>query len=194
MEKLRRLVERPFGELLFANALVIGDGASERAFLPVVLRHALQEKAHGICVIDPESMNGTLAHAAAKFANMVDMPWFLFADSDGAGQRAVEGLINDHGSGDMSKVVWAMGVDDSGGPAEGAFEHMLTAFDVELCRRACADIGVTVAEGDSVLGAMKGLKGNGGAAFASRLIEEYPAVTDWPESLQTLIGRLGPVL
>ncbi|WP_083190574.1 AAA family ATPase [Serinicoccus hydrothermalis] len=194
MEKLRRLVERPFGELLFANALVIGDGASERAFLPVVLRHALNEKAHGICVIDPESMNGTLAHAAVKFANMIGMPWFLFADSDIEGQRAVKGLLAAHGASDVTKVVWAMGVDGSGDPIEGAFEEMLTVFDRELCRRACMDIGVVVADSDSVLHAMKELKGNGGTAFASRLIEEYPSVSNWPSSLQTLISRLGAVL
>lgn len=190
MEKLRRLVERPFGELVFANALVIGDGASERAFLPVILRHALKDKTHGVCVIDPESMNGTLAHAAAKFANMMDMPWFLFADSDDAGRKAVMSLIEEQGAGDMNKVVWAMGVDEFGAPLVGAFEHMLAEFDDELCRNACADIGVTVSESGSVLTAMKGLKGNGGASFASRLIEHYPSISDWPVSLQTLVGRL----
>ncbi len=194
MEKLRRLVERPFGELLFANALVIGDGASERAFLPVVLRHALADKAHGVCVIDPESLNGTLAHAAAKFANMVDMPWFLFADSDEAGQTAVKSLIDSQGGGDMNKVVWAAGWGESGDPKVGAFENMLVDFDEALCRSACADIDVTVAGSDSVLVAMSGLKGNGGAAFASRLIEDYPGVSDWPESLQTLVARLDAVL
>lgn len=190
MEKLRRLVERPFGELLFANALVMGDGASERAFLPVVLRHALRDKAHGICVIDPESLNGTLAHAAVKFANMIGMPWFLFADSDDAGQEAVQSLIDEHGAGDTSKVVWAMGVEGTGEPLVGALEHMLEGFDEDVCRKACADIGVEVDESDSVLTAMKSLKGNGGAAYASRLIEAYPSVDDWPESLQTLVGRL----
>jgi len=83
-----------------------------------------------------------------------------------------------------------MGVDESGEPLVGAFEHMLADFDDELCRRACADIGATVGESDSVLTAMKGLKGNGGAAFASRLIEDYPSISDWPEPLQTLVSRL----
>ena len=53
MEKLKRLAERPFGEILFASAIVVGDGATERGFLPPVLRHALGAKAHGVCVIDP---------------------------------------------------------------------------------------------------------------------------------------------
>lgn len=190
MEKLRRLVERPFGELLFANALVIGDGASERAFLPVVLRHALKHKAHGICVIDPESMSGALAHAAVKFANMIDMPWLLFADSDDNGRQAVKSLIDSHGDGDIDKVIWAMGVDGSGDPKEGAFEQMLVEFDEELCRGACADLGVPVGESDSVLTAMEGLKGHGGPAFANRLIDAYPLVEDWPGPLRKLVATL----
>ncbi len=194
MEKLRRLVERPFGELLFANALVIGDGASERAFLPVVLRHALREKAHGVCVIDPGSMDSPLAHAAAKFANMTEMPWFLFADSDKSGKGAANRLITEHGVGHESNLVWAAGIDSSGEPIEGAFEHMLTTFDEQLCRQACADIGVTVDQSASVLDAMTKLKGNGGAAFAGNLIEKYPSVEDWPEPLKTLVDLLKAVL
>ena len=50
MEKLKRLAERPFGDLLFASAIVVGDGATERAFLPVVLHEALGPLAHGISV------------------------------------------------------------------------------------------------------------------------------------------------
>jgi len=194
MEKLRRLVERPFGELLFANALVIGDGASERAFLPVVLRQALKHKAHGVCVIDPESMNGPVAQAAVKFANMIDMPWFLFADSDKKGREAVERLIRDHGAGDMNKVIWAMGVDHAGEPLVGAFEQMLTEFDEDLCRSSCRSLGIALSDSDSVLTAMKGLKGSGGAGFASSLIDRYPSVDDWPKSLQTLVGRLSAEL
>ena len=38
MEKLKRMVERPFGELLFASIVVVGDGATERALLPVLIR------------------------------------------------------------------------------------------------------------------------------------------------------------
>lgn len=190
MEKLKRLVERPFGELLFANALVIGDGASERAFLPLVLRHALGARAHGVCVIDPESMNSSFAHAAVKFAKMVGMPWFLFADSDAAGRAAVTALIDAHGGGDTNHVVWAMGVDDDGKPIEGAFEPMLVQFDDAVCRAACADLGRDLAETDGVLHTLKNLKGSGGGALAARLIEAHPTVQDWPSSLQTLVSRL----
>ncbi|MEK8228708.1 TOPRIM nucleotidyl transferase/hydrolase domain-containing protein [Oerskovia sp. M15] len=92
MEKLKRLAERPFGEILFASAIVVGDGATERGFLPPVLRQALGAKAHGVCVIDPESMSTPTALAVAKFANTVGTPWFIFADSDPAGVAAVKAL------------------------------------------------------------------------------------------------------
>lgn len=188
MEKLRRLVERPFGELLFASALVIGDGASERSFLPVLLRHALKHRAHGVCVIDPESMASTVASAAVKFAEMVGIPWILFADSDVAGKAAVKTIVDTHCAGSYDNVIWAMGVGEGGAPLEGAFEQMLIEFDDELCREACADLGLDVK--GSVAKAMKGLKGSGGATFAERLVTRYADVGDWPCSLRELVARL----
>ena len=92
IEKLKRLVERPFGELLFASAVVVGDGATERAFLPPVLRHALGVRAHGVCVIDPGSLNAPTTKAVAKCADLVNIPCFLYADSDKSGQQAVKGI------------------------------------------------------------------------------------------------------
>lgn len=92
MEKLRRLVERPFGELLFSSCVVIGDGATERAFLPVALRYALGGKSHGITVVDPGSLANELASAAVKFSQMTNTPCFIFADSDEDGVTAVASL------------------------------------------------------------------------------------------------------
>lgn len=190
MEKLRRLVERPLGELLFANVLILGDGASERAFLPVVLRHALKAKSHGICVLDPQSMNSPEAQAAIKFANMISMPWFLFADSDGPGREAVDSIVKNYAQGDMSRVVWASGLDEDGNPLEGAFEQMLVKFDETMCREVCVDLGRRVDESASTLKVMKGLKGSGGSRFASALITKYPSHDDWPASLRRLIAVL----
>ena len=102
MEKLKRLVERPFGELLFAGAVVVGDGATERAFLPPVISHALGSRANGVCVIDPGSLGDPLAHAAVKFAKLVGIPWLLFSDSDSPGLHAARRLAE----GDESRIVW----------------------------------------------------------------------------------------
>ncbi len=140
----------------------------------MILRHALKQKSHGVCVIDPESMSGPVAHAAAKFANMIEIPWFLFADSDVPGKAAVKSLIDAHGAGDMGRVVWAMGVNSDGDVEMGGFEQMLIKFSEDFCRKALSRLGITVGDNDPVILEMKNLKGSGGAVFASFMIESYP--------------------
>jgi putative ATP-dependent endonuclease of OLD family len=111
MEKLRRLVERPFGELLFSSCIVIGDGATERAFLPAALRHALGAKAHGVTVVDPGSLSNDLAAAAVKYAAMTKTPCFIFADSDDDGLDAVSKLLALSPE-QPPQVVWLNGTDE----------------------------------------------------------------------------------
>ena len=105
MEKLTRLVERPFGELLFARAVVIGDGATERAFLPPVLREALGPLAHGVSVIDSAGMNADIVRAVIKFARHVTIPLVVFADGDGAGRRIVQTLLDEELIEESAEVV-----------------------------------------------------------------------------------------
>ncbi|WP_240691976.1 hypothetical protein [Arthrobacter sp. CAU 1506] len=131
MEKLRRLVERPFGELLFSSCVVIGDGATERAFLPVALRHALGGKSHGITVVDPGSLSNELASAAVKFSQMTNTPCFIFADSDDDGLTAV-GSLQAMNAAQPPDVVWINGTDGLGNPVPGAIETMLMTFDEEM--------------------------------------------------------------
>ena len=72
MEKLRRLVERPFGELLFASAVVIGDGATERALLPPLSPQCPRESRHTTSVLSiPEAWIGDHAVAVVKCANLI---------------------------------------------------------------------------------------------------------------------------
>ena len=96
MERLKRLVERPFGDLLFARAIVVGDGATERAFLPTVLREALGPLAHGISVVDSAGMNPELVRAVIKFARHIDVPLIVFADNDPAGRQTIQKLREAH--------------------------------------------------------------------------------------------------
>lgn len=194
MEKLKRLVERPFGEILFATAIVIGDGATERSFLPTVLRHALGEKAHGICVIDPESIKSDLARAAIKFAKLVDIPWFLFCDSDGTGKADGEALIQDYAGGDNSYIVWIESETAEGTMAEGAIERMLVTFDEQLCRDTCLQVRPDLDSSEPVLSLLKKLKGSVGAALARGLIQRHPNMATWPKSLRSLIDRLKEAL
>jgi putative ATP-dependent endonuclease of OLD family len=190
MEKLKRLVERPFGELLFASAIVVGDGATERAFLPIAIRHALAGRAHGVCVIDPESMNSDLAGAAIKFAKLIDVPWLLFADSDGPGTAAANSLIAEYGEGDSSNVVWVTSAGQRSLGTGGAIEAMLVEFDAELCRTACLAVRPDLPATDSALQLLTKMKGSVGPTLARRLIDEYPDVETWPEPLRVLVDKL----
>lgn len=193
MEKLKRLVERPFGEVLFASAIVIGDGATERAFLPIVIRHALGAKAHGVCVIYPESLGSPLAHAAVKFAKLVGVPWLLFCDTDGSGQTDAAALLAAHAGGDESHAVPIQSESD-GKAVDGAIERMLVAFDGDLCRDACMAVRPDLDQGKSTLELLIRVKGSVGAALARRLVEKYPDRMAWPQSLQALVARLDELL
>jgi putative ATP-dependent endonuclease of OLD family len=172
MEKLRRLVERPFGELLFASAVVLGDGATERSLIPPLARHRMGARAHGLCVVDPGSMGSEHAVAVIKFANLVGLPWILLADADDDGQLAAERLVNDHGDGDTDRIVWVPGAPGEGHNA--ATEQMLIDHDRALCEAACSHLGYT--EGQDLLAFMKKKKGVLGQLLAGELISRYP----WP--------------
>jgi len=176
VEKLKRQVERPFGELVFATGLVIGDGATERSFLPPLLRHTLGSLAHGICVIDPASMNKELARAAADFANLIDIPWFVFADDDQAGRDALYAL-EDACALDRERQLVLM--------EDGDTEKMMLDFDENVCTNAVKavrpDIDVSTRK------ALDTLKGSVGGPLASALIEAYDDYTEWPAPLVRLV-------
>lgn len=193
MEKLKRLVERPFGELLFASAVVMGDGATERAFLPPVIRHALGHRAQGVCVIDPSNLGSDLAHAAVKFAKLVKIPWLLFCDSDTQGRTDAKKLVNDHADDDQSHIVWIEG-ENSNAKSYGAIEHMMICFDEELCRQACISVRPSLDITKSAHALLKSLKGSVGAVLARLLTEKYPDQETWPSSLQALISQLESLL
>lgn len=189
MEKLRRLAERPFGEILFASAIVVGDGATERGFLPPVLRYALGSRAHGICIIDPESMSTPSALAVAKFANTVGLPWFIFADSDPAGVAAVETLAATGSS--PATVVWVGKPDpiaDKG--VSGAIEAMIVDFDEEVGVAACERVRPDLAPVTNCLSTMKSLKGSIGQTLADVFLERHGDPTTWPAPIRDLIRAI----
>ena len=196
MEKLTRLVERPFGELLFASAIVIGDGATERSFLPLVLREALGALAHGVSVIDSAGMNNQVVQAAIKFARHVNVRLVVFADGDEAGRTRIGRLVDEAGLDESREVVW---VTDSGsvppsqvGEPSVALERMLISAAMDVCVAACRAFGETPEGEDEVLGAMKRLKGSIGAALATEFVATRPftGAEPWPEPLRALVDLL----
>lgn len=193
LERLKRTVERPFGELLFASAIVIGDGASERALLPPLIKHRLGLRAHGICVVDPGSMGSAEAIAVVKFANRVGIPWFLFADTDDKGKEFAKRLVDDFGATDTQRITWVSQDPDM------ATERMLALFDPELCEAACGAIGFEA--GEDVEQFLVKNKGVYGRLVAEEFIARRPCPegTDlakglWPDSLAELIEKLDTAL
>ncbi len=187
MEKLRRGVERPFGELLFASVVVVGDGATERALLPPLIRHALGPIARGLCVVDPGSMGDPATVGVLKAARLLGIPWFLFADSDDDGKAAVETLLNLLAPKGEHPDLRAEHLIEVGG--NGATEQMLAGFDEELCRQAALrtrpDIDAT-----DVVKALKKLKGSAGRFLAREMIERYEDPLTWPVPLQSLVEAI----
>jgi putative ATP-dependent endonuclease of OLD family len=188
MEKIRRLVERPFGELLFASSIVLGDGATERGFVPVVLRYALQHRSHGVATIDAGSLGNELAKAVVKFAAMTRMPCTLFADSDDAGVSAVAVLRNIAGDFPL-RVVWINGIDDDGKPRTGAVEDMLLSFDEAMCARVCERVRPGL--DGTTMHRLQKIKGSSGRFLAQELIDSYPSTASWPTPIRALIDTVG---
>lgn len=185
MEKLKRLAERPFGELLFAQAIVIGDGATERAFLPPVIRYATGSG--GVCVVDPESLGSPIAYAAIKFANLAEIPWLIFSDADGPGKAAANKLISTLGNNGQSHIVW---IDTDAGSGVSAIESLLIAFDGDLCKKACTDLRPDIDQNLSALDVMTSMKGAAGAVLGRGFVRKHPELSTWPQPLQTLVARL----
>lgn len=197
MEKIRRMVERPFGELLFASVIVLGDGATERALLPPLLRHVLGHDAEGVCVVDPGSMAGDYAHAIVKFGALLDIPWALFSDSDEEGVAAAKRLDSEHGDGDGARIIW-VGDPDSG---TSATESVLSNFDEDLCASACRALGFERGGVPELLKFMKKHKGAVGRLLASELIDRYPdkerILTEdgyWPLCIAMIIRKVSDLL
>ena len=204
MEALRRMVERPFGELLFASAVVVGDGACERALLPPLLRESLGERGSGLCVVDPQSLSNPSVAAIVKFCRIAEVEWFVFADADKAGRKAISTLKRTFGSELESRTVWVHknedGRDDNGKVGEVATEKLLLEFDRDLCEAACKEVGYDPSSKTELALFMKRKKGILGPLLAKALIQKYPwtgtveKAWSWPKPIHRLIEKLDSVL
>lgn len=89
--QFRRFVERPFGEIIFARAIVLCDGSTERYVLPILLsgHFGSNPAGLGISFVDCESMNKPHTQMIVRAAHDLDLPWLAFTDNDTAGQFAL---------------------------------------------------------------------------------------------------------
>lgn len=177
-EKIRKLVERPFGEVLFAVRLVIGDGASERAFLPHLLRTALGVRAGDVCVVDPGAMSQ--ASPLVKYAAAANIPCVLFVDCDEQGRKDQANLPAN------AVRVWAMGDE----MVDGTLEDVLVAHDADWVLQQCETLLPSVT--GSALQRLKQLKGTYGGPLGRAFVERFPDPVQWPAGFQQLIEALTP--
>ncbi|MCY3819139.1 MAG: AAA family ATPase [Gammaproteobacteria bacterium] len=94
--QFRRLVERPFGEIIFARALVLCDGSTDRYVLPTLLSGYFRcnPAGLGISFVDCGPMNQPHTMSIIRAAHDLELPWLAFTDRDPAGIRALRSLIN----------------------------------------------------------------------------------------------------
>ena len=94
--QFRRFVERPFGEIVFARAIVLCDGSTERYVLPILLADHFKCNPAGLGVsfVDCESMNKPHTQMIIRAAHDLDLPWLAFADNDAAGRFALSNITH----------------------------------------------------------------------------------------------------
>ena len=95
-QQFRRYVERPFGEIIFARAVVFCDGSTERYVLPVLLASHFDcnPAGLGISFVDCESMNRQQTTTIVQAVHNLALPWFMFTDNDPAGRQALGNIVH----------------------------------------------------------------------------------------------------
>lgn len=137
-------------------------------------------------MVDPGSLNSTLAHAIVRFAQLVDIPWLLYADGDDEGRRAVQALFAAVRADDDERrqcLVWV------NGEYGGDIEQMVLDFDRDLCRGAVAAVRPDLIDLE-IERAMDRCKGSLWPTAARLLIERHPDPGTWPGSVRTVVERL----
>ncbi len=89
--QFRKYVERPFGEILFARAIVFGDGSTERCTLPALLSgyFGCHPGGLGISFFDCESMDQDQTNIVVHAAHDLKIKWLVFVDNDLSGSKAL---------------------------------------------------------------------------------------------------------
>lgn len=94
--QFRRFVERPFGEVIFARAIVLCDGSTERYVLPILLsgHFRCNPAGLGVSFVDCESMNKPHTQMIIRAAHDLELPWLAFTDNDAAGRFALSNVTH----------------------------------------------------------------------------------------------------
>ncbi len=205
MIKLRRLAERPHGQVLFSRLVIIGDGASERAALPVFARHhwGTNPEGKGVSFVDPLSLGQSSLLIA--LLEELGIPWLVFADGDQGGRNALKAIgrrISRRVTKSSDEVVMLPEGQDFEGylisqglqPAiEEAITRQyggaaLTAFSKSVVDRH-------LDQADLVLEFLKSRKGTYGASMAEAIVETlYKTGRPMPDLIAELLRRADHIL
>ena len=81
---------------MFARAIVLCDGTSERCTLPILLSAYFEchPAGLGVSFIDCESMNGEQTQIIIQAACDLRLPWLAFTDRDKAGELALGKIVH----------------------------------------------------------------------------------------------------
>ena len=92
--KTRRLLDRSYGQVFFARLIIIGDGTTEHAALPVFARAhwGAEPESVGVTFVDPGSLGA--ANLLIKALEALGIPWLILVDGDKGGYGALRAISN----------------------------------------------------------------------------------------------------
>ena len=188
--QFRRYVERPFGEIMFARAIVLCDGTSERCTLPILLAayFGCHPAGLGVSFIDCESMNRDQTAIVIRAAHDLKLPWLAFADHDEAGESALGSIVHPATSEPLTpespEVIMS---------GEKQIEQILIdAGYIDEIEQVAADAGIEIGSGKKPhLRFLKGNKAWAVEQVAARAMEANRAL---PSCIEELGRKLEAIL
>ncbi|MCY4370169.1 MAG: AAA family ATPase [bacterium] len=95
--KTRRLLDRSYGQVFFARLIIIGDGTTEHAALPVFARArwGVEPESLGVTFVDPGGL--AAANFLIKALEGLGIPWLALVDGDKGGSGALRAISNQVG-------------------------------------------------------------------------------------------------
>jgi predicted ATP-dependent endonuclease of OLD family len=176
---------------VFASVVVLGDGTTEAACLPILLRRALGDLARDVVVLDPGGMkNLDVISMVIKVARSLETEWCLFVDDDKDGRDAAQKILRKMCTSEEEREnrrVMCSG---------GALEQLLMKHSPEIARSAAEVLrpDASLPDEKAVERVLKRAKGASGRHLAYALCETHPDVASWPDPLRALVDRVRAML